>query len=203
MISASHLAVKPKAEPVIPYDRRLRSQSDVVHRGPDPNKVAARNIARALPMDAWCPAWARFGRSFWSAGVWRLIVPLYSKHGTMGSLHARAIDPDSRPKGLHPHRDAGLGWAGLVMADRLGKLLLEGGAVPDAASNTGPAADMVRRFGVWIVEGVPDFLTLATYWPEEREQNCGTNLITGDRPCMSGGDSCPLSGKRIQVSGVG
>lgn len=132
-------------------------------RGIDVGHVEDRNLARALPRGAAVPGWATFAGQVWSAGRHRLIVPMYDAAGRLRSLHARAASTDKGvPKGLSP---AGYAVGGLVMADPLSRLLLAGAACGDGE----PASETVRRCGLVICEGVPDFLTWATRWGDATE----------------------------------
>ena len=132
-------------------------------RGLDLSHVEDRKLARALPRGASVPRWAGFGGQGWSGGRHRLIVPMYDACGRLQSVHARAATaPKGVPKGLSP---AGFAIAGLVMADPLARLLLSDEPLGDGE----PATDAVRRYGLVICEGVPDFLTWATRWGDAAE----------------------------------
>jgi hypothetical protein len=124
----------------------------------DPVKVQDRDLARVLPVTFRFPRWARHWRS--SKGpCYRLIFALYGATGQLETLRARPLVrlEKPRPKAL-PVSDAES--AGLVLADVLGRSLL---------ANDPDAMELVRRAGVWITEGEPDFLTLATAWSESAE----------------------------------
>jgi hypothetical protein len=107
----------------------------------DVAQVEKLKLARALPSGAGVPAWARSWASH------RLIVPMYDAAGRLASLHARR--PATDPKALSP---TGHAIKGLVFANPLGLLMLEGKPFGEKAAHRELA----------IVEGVPDFLTLAT-----------------------------------------
>ena len=124
-------------------------------RGLDLVHVEDRDLARALPRGAMLPDWARCAGEAWSSSSHRLIVPMFDARGQLRSLHARAIA--GRTKGLSP---AGHAVGGLVMADPLARLLLAGARCGDGE----PAVETVRRCGLVVCEGVPDFLTWATRW---------------------------------------
>jgi hypothetical protein len=129
----------------------------------DVGHVEDRDLARALPRGAAVPGWATFAGQVWSAGRHRLIVPMYDAAGRLRSLHARAVSTNKGvPKGLSP---AGHAVGGLVMADPLSRLLLAGAACGDGE----PASETVRRCGLVICEGVPDFLTWGTRWGDAAE----------------------------------
>jgi len=120
----------------------------LVRRGLDPDGVAERDLCRALPRDAKAPAWARCAGAPWTRSGHRVLVPLFDASGAMVSVHARS-DHDSHPKGALP---AGHTARGLVLADAAGRALLQTRAL---SGHT-----------VWIVEGVPDFLSCSLAWTE-------------------------------------
>ena len=121
-------------------------------RNLDPAEVERRELGRALDASAPLPAWARFKGRPWAASGHRLLVGLYDARGALVSVQARSILADV-PKGEKAANPAGVELRGSVMADARGVALLRG---------TWP----VPR-SVWIAEGVPDFLTLATWFPDE------------------------------------
>lgn len=133
-------------------------------RGLDAGEVEDRNLARALPEGATLPRWARFQRQPWSRSGHRLIVPMWSATGALASLHARSVEPKVSP-GHKAASPAGAELRGLVMADALGRLMLEGAALADGR----PASELVTASGLWVMEGVPDFLTRATDYSEAAE----------------------------------
>jgi hypothetical protein len=116
-----------------------------------PDKVELFDLARAIPAGTTLPRWASCKGISWTAHH-RLIFQGIGPTGQPESIHARAICevPYGVPKGLWPASGPGSA-KGLVMADPLGRLLLEG----DASS-------WWTRRVVIIAEGVPDFLTWAT-----------------------------------------
>lgn len=131
--------------------------------GIDLDHLEDRDLARALPSGAAVPSWAwsRIGR--WSAGPHRLVLPMFDAAGRLATLHARAcIAPADMPKGLSPAKHTNIGT---VFADPLGRRLLSG----DTLGNGTPAADEVRRLGLLICEGAPDFLTWGTHWGDAAE----------------------------------
>lgn len=122
--------------------------------------VADADLARALPEGAVLPSWARYQGRSWSDVGHRLIVPLYDAAGRMRSLIARRVVDGETPKSLPP---AGHKRAGLVMADGLGRQLLETGRAPEWWSAApGP-------FRIVVAEGEPSFLTWATEWSDAAE----------------------------------
>ena len=132
----------------------------LVSRGLDPERVAARDLARALPEDLDGPAWARFSGTPWNLGGWRCLFPAYGPTGHMESLRARSIDPHC-PKGQKAAAAAaGDGSAtGLVLADAGGREVLGTSAPP----RWWPAGEPLRLV---VTEGEPDFLTWATRYGE-------------------------------------
>lgn len=132
-------------------------------RALNPADVEAFDLARVLPVSIRAPSWASFRGRPWPETTHRLLVPLFDASGTMRSIHARALVPATpADKAASP---AGAEIRGLVMADALGQRLLAGLQLGDGR----PAAELVRKAGVWIAEGVPDFLTLASAWGDADE----------------------------------
>jgi hypothetical protein len=123
-----------------------------------PTAVTNRDLARALPAGATCPSWAAFGGRSWAALGMRCILPMFDSSGRLASVHARAIVDNPEKKTLNPKDGT---TAGLVFADALGRRLFAGDA---------DAIAMVRQYGIYIAEGVPDFLTLATHWSDGDER---------------------------------
>jgi hypothetical protein len=115
-------------------------------RGIAPRAVAG--LARVLPRRAPLPVWARYNGRPWTV-THRLLVPLYAPSGRMESLHARslaAVVSGAAAKAASPadHEVTGLVMASPVAVDGL-------------------AAGTISRLVV--VEGVPDFLRLASAKP--------------------------------------
>lgn len=123
-------------------------------RGLDPKRLAALDLARALPRTVRLPAWARSRGQPWTDSGHRLIVPAFEPDDTtagalrLASLHARCVRPCAPgEKGAWP---AGASCRGLILATSA-----------DAPTRAGEARQLVT-----VVEGVPDFLSLAL-WPTE------------------------------------
>ena len=133
-------------------------------RGLNAGDVDDRGLARVLPEGVLLPRWARFMGQAWSQSGHRLIVPLWSDSGALASLHARSVRPDVQPahKAASP---AGAEVRGLVMADALARRLLAGVALADGV----PTSELVARNGLWVMEGLPDFLTRATDYSDADE----------------------------------
>ncbi len=96
-------------------------------RGIDAKAVAAFDLARALPRAGALPDWARLGEKSWATTRHRLIVPLYDHRGVMRSVVARSVDRQPMYKSAGAR---GYARAGLVMADGLGRAMLERGTAP-------------------------------------------------------------------------
>lgn len=124
-------------------------------RSIDAGLVADLDLARALPVDAVLPRWART----WAQESRRLIVPLYDPHGVMRSVIGRSIDREVDVKSKAPY---GFDRAGLVMACSLGQQLLQHGQRPE----WWPADRLLTAV---IVEGEPDYLSAASQWSDAAE----------------------------------
>lgn len=111
-------------------------------RAIDPERAWRCGLIYHLPKNAQVPSWARCGVP-WPRSGHRLLVPLFDAHGEMRSVRAW------RPGSESPKRVAPKSYTtrGLVCADLWGQALLRG-------EGTNPK--------VVIVEGEPDFLTLAS-----------------------------------------
>lgn len=116
-------------------------------RALDPDAVAAQDLARVLPLGAKLPGWAEHWRGGEARG-YRLIFRVFGATGKLENLRAR---PLYRREDFKAFPGKG-NQAGTVLANLLGMALLEGYA---SASE------------VWICEGEPDFLAVATSWPAE------------------------------------
>lgn len=143
-------------------------------RGFDVAEIEWRDLARAVPLDdvdttpemadaptpsrrpAAVPRWARFKGRPWPVSGHRVVVRMFGATGRVESIHARSVDPKC-PKGDKAAAAAGAELRGLVMADDLGRAMLEAGGAP-AWWPPGKPLDVV------IAEGEPDFLTDALAW---------------------------------------
>ncbi|MBI3072895.1 MAG: hypothetical protein HYY84_12330 [Deltaproteobacteria bacterium] len=143
----------------------------------DPPDVEDLDLARVIGMTTDLPWWARFRGRPWTGSSHRLLVPMFDSTGNLVSLHARAVGQNvsADAKGAHP---VGAEVRRTVMADPLARLLLAGAALADGRS----AAEFVRncrgglrspsgfvQCGLFVAEGVPDFLTQATGWSDADE----------------------------------
>ncbi|MCA9000546.1 MAG: hypothetical protein KDB61_01390 [Planctomycetes bacterium] len=149
--------------------------------------VADRDLARALPPDG-LPPWARFGRRTpWSVSGHRLIVPLWGATGDLVSVRARYCLPGGTPraKALGPFRDRpdtepGYSVRGLAMGDAVTVAMLRTGQPPEWWEG--------KPFELWIAEGEPDFLRLATWWGDAGDHAPAVlGIIAGsiDAPLMA------------------
>lgn len=151
----------PEAEALWKRSRRVLDDSEVAAylkgRGVDPADVELHNLVRALPPDSYVPRWAYSNKSYWPATGHRALLAMYNASGAFAGIRGRRIltAADGFPKSLTP---CGLSLKGLVLANSLGRLLLQGGSLADGT----PAADLVRRVSVIISEGDIDFLACAT-----------------------------------------
>lgn len=118
----------------------------------DAGQVDLFGLARALPLGADGPSWARFQGRTWAEAGYRCLFPLFDEDGTLRSLRARRVLGGDGPKALPP---AGHRAGGLVMADALGRMLLATGKAPDLW----PAREPLR---IVVSEGEPDYLTWGT-----------------------------------------
>jgi len=121
-------------------------------RALDAGAVEDFDLARALPSGVRLPCWAGCRGKTWCEAGYRLLLPMFDKLGALRSLRARRVIPGEGPKNLAP---AGCSTGGLVMADALGRKLLETGRRPESW----PAAVPLR---IVVAEGEPDFLTWGT-----------------------------------------
>lgn len=117
----------------------------------DPALVAELDLARVVPSAAEnalaVATWTRFGRASWGRG-WRLILPCFNAAGELVTLRARwAADGPVKVK-EGGGTDVAAGPA--VYADPMARELLRG------------ATPLGWDGRVIVVEGGPDFLTLAT-----------------------------------------
>lgn len=122
-------------------------------RALEPDAVAVRDLARALPRTAALPRWAWGPGGSWLASGHRMIVALYDAGGVMRTVRAGRVIEGDTPKRLPP---AGHKAGQAVMADAIALEVLRLGRAPDYI------ADPLR---IVIAEGEPDWLTWATNRP--------------------------------------
>jgi hypothetical protein len=122
-------------------------------RGLEAATVEDLDLARAIPPSATLPGWARFAGKAWNGTPqgFRALFPLYGPTGTLESVRVRALHPTATND--KAGAAAGYELRGLMLADALGRRLLEGDR---------DAAELVAGAGLVVAEGEPDFLTWAT-----------------------------------------
>lgn len=153
-------------------------------RGLPPECVDELNLAGALPLErAPEPAWARYKGRSWAEGGWRLVVPAYDAHGALRSVRARLVTGEAGvPKELPP---AGFKAAGLVLCCPRARELLKSGAGADE---------------VWVVEGVPDWLSVVLMLEARRRKGGAPAAVFGGW-AGSWGALCRLpAGVRVMVA---
>lgn len=132
-------------------------------RGIDASVVAVRDLARALPAGR-LPAWARLGARSWVESGHRLVVPLFDALGRMRSVLARSIERSPTLKSTAPR---GFGRAGLLLADRLGRGMLEHGRAPRWWPEQQP-------FDIVVAEGEIDHLL----WAARADRKAGPAVLS-------------------------
>ena len=96
-------------------------------------------ITSRTPLPKWCEYWHEAG--------FRFVVPFYDAKGQLRSVQGRQIAlPEPKDKSRWP---TGCGVHGLVMANPLGRLMLQGDA----------GTELIRKHGLVIAEGIPDWLS--------------------------------------------
>lgn len=128
-------------------------------RSLEPAVVEERDLARVLPPGVRLPRWSHGPGGLWTNSGHRFVLPMYGATGRLESIRARLLRTPhgDELKALAPR---GAQVAGLLLSDALGRQLLAGDI---------DAVELVRRAGVWIAEGEPDFLTLSTAWSDSAE----------------------------------
>ena len=147
----------------------VRGTAEGCSRRPHIDLDRAEGLVRALPTSATTPAWASCKGQRWPDAGYRLVMPLFGPTGVMESLHAlRTVRPDDdMPKSTNPAR---FQVKGLVLADALGRLLLQGDSY---------AVSVIRRCGVWIAEGIADLLSVTTSFSDADEDAPAVLGLTG------------------------
>jgi hypothetical protein len=125
-------------------------------RGLDVGRVVDADVARAIPVGAHLPSWAKCKGVSWDR-AYRLVTPLRNERGEIVNLHARRIvGNDELPKTASA---AGVTTRGQVLANNLGRGLLVG---YDGARKLVEAITAeTSRPAVVVVEGLPSFLAWA------------------------------------------
>lgn len=128
-------------------------------RGLSPEAVELHDLARAMPEGCPLPRWARFAGRTWLETGHRLLLPVFDEAGHMRSVRAWRVLEGQTPKRLPP---AGHKAGGLVLANALGRMMLETGARPE----WWPAG---HPFDVVITEGEPDLIARACWYSDADE----------------------------------
>src|SRR5690606_13913176 len=128
-------------------------------RGLSPEAVELHDLARALPHGCPLPRWARSREGSWLESGHRLVLPVFDEHGELRSLRAWRVPEGAPPKRLPP---AGHKAGGLVLANALGRMMLETGARPSWWPDGHP-------FDVVITEGEPDLIARACWHSDADE----------------------------------
>lgn len=139
-------------------------------RGLEPEAVDLWQLARALPRDLSLPGWAFYGNRSWTSLGYRLLLPLFSPDGRMESIRARRIvNKGELPKEVPPYgrRNGSFEVRGLVFAEPLARLWLGRKPLGDGSD----ASEAVRRYGLLVTEGSPDFLTACERWVSDARED--------------------------------
>lgn len=140
----------------------------------DPNRMDDLRVIKALPPKAPAPSWAQCKGKPWARAGYRLIAPLYDVNGRMRSFHARAVVRDLDPKGANP---AGYELGGLLLACPLAQLWLRDVKLGDDETF---ARNWVKRVGIVITEGLPDWLfQLTTYSDADQDAPITLGIVSG------------------------
>ncbi|HEU4411649.1 MAG TPA: hypothetical protein VFS43_40775 [Polyangiaceae bacterium] len=133
-------------------------------RGLSPEAVTDLDLVRVLVPDVPLPRWASYQGERRAPAPWtetghRLVVPAYDALGRLCSVRAWRVGPprlesEKKVKRLPP---SGFTTKGLVLADRVGRQMLEEGRAPDWWPKGEP-------FRVVVCEGEPDLVTVALHW---------------------------------------
>lgn len=126
----------------VPVDADAEVADYLAGRGLDPFAVSVLDLARALPVGAACPRWARCAGRRWSE-THRLLLRVVGPDGRTQSLRARSVLAGLSPKVAAA---GGSPAGGMVYADRAARRML----------HRQEAGRLV------VVEGDPDWLTWAT-----------------------------------------
>lgn len=136
----------------------------------DKTKLAAADVVRFLPRGATVPAWATKGGKPWSNTPYRLLAPLWTAAGEWVSVHARAVT-ETDPKSANPYEPTtGYQVGGLVLACPLAQGMLYGRE---------GATEHVRRNGLVIAEGLPDWLTVIAQEHGKPEAMAVVGIVSG------------------------
>lgn len=135
----------------VPVSDHPDASFEIVRRLVDPAVVVELDLARAIPLGAALPRWARYGGRSWFDTGHRMILPVYDFAGVRSSVRAYRVapGPEDAPKRLPP---AGHKAVGLVLANAPAVGMLSGESRPPR---------------VVVVEGEPDFIVWATRAPAD------------------------------------
>lgn len=131
----------PTTDPAVGYLRE---------RGIDTPRLAVLDVSRYFSFSGYLPRWVPNGgvdMGVWTA-LYRLVTPMFDACGDLRSLRFRAIG--ETPRGKKTLNPSGHACGGLVMADPMGRALLQGRREDDGMGWDGR---------VVIVEGEPDLWT--------------------------------------------
>ncbi len=136
----------------------------------DPAIIEDLDLARCLPSSGALPRWARSGSQTWWESGHRLLFPLWNPEGSLCSVHARLVESGQteRAKGLFP---ASHSAKGLFLADSFSRLLITVG-IPKWWRRSEPPT-------IIIVEGAPDFLTVATHYGTVEDAPAVLGVVSG------------------------
>jgi hypothetical protein len=134
------------------------------------------DLARALPRGALVPGWAAgpCGGGRWPDTTHRLIVPAFDARGSLATVQGVSVDRDrlarilgsaKKAKKLDKLWPCGGRSSGAVFACPLARLWLAREPMGDGSD----PAETVRRCGLVVTEGGPDFLDAATTWGDACE----------------------------------
>lgn len=136
----------------VDVDREPRAAAWVASRGLDVGRLVDAGELRAVPAGAVLPRWARQAGRTWPE-AFGVVAALVDAHGAVRSLHARRTVEDAElSKTSSP---AGHTTRGLVMADRMARALLAGGAA--ALEHVTRVSRDTKRPAVVLTEGLPSF----------------------------------------------
>ena len=191
-VSALWAAAEPiEADPDLYPEADTTAARCLAGRAIDPGMVCLYQLARVLPVGAGAPSWARCRGIPWPRSH-RLILPVVDHLGAVRSLRAWNIDgevaSDDTPKRVAP---AGHITAGLVLACPVGRRMLVTGQAPTWATDAAPLV-------VYVVEGEPDFLTLASRVADHDETPPAVLGVVAGSWCEAIADRIP-DGSRVVI----
>jgi len=135
------------------------------------------DLAVALPVGATVPSWAGRARGPWNETGHRLLLPLWDQRGELRSFKAIGVGPKGKWQKLAA---TGVAVKHLVLANTVARSILRTGELPAGAKPE-----------VWVVEGEPDFLTMATHL--ELQANPVLGIFNGGGLCSR--PPCPVAAR--------